>query len=258
MNTVKNLFEVLATEIRTCEKHGEYESQLIKIASRESWSPCSKCMDEAREAENIERQKKDQEDMLRRSIERRLGSACIPPRFQSKGFDSYVANTKDQQKALAKCKRYADQFKDNFENGRSLLLLGSVGTGKTHLANAIANQIITELGYTALYATVGSMLRFIRSSFNNNDLSESEAYKTFIDPHLLIIDEIGVQKASEFELTALFDIINERYEQMYPTVIVSNHGPKELANYLGDRVVDRLREGGSVILFEWESARVKV
>lgn len=257
MNTVKNLFEVLATETRVCDKHGEYESQLIKIASRESWSPCTKCMEETRQAENLERQKKDQEEMLRRSIERRLGNACIPPRFQSKGFDSYIANTKDQQKALAKCKRYADQFKENFENGRSLLLLGSVGTGKTHLANAIANQIITELGYTVLYSTVGSMLRFIRSSFSDSELSESEAYSTFTQPHLLIIDEIGVQKASEFELTALFDIINERYEKLFPTIIISNHGPKELANYLGDRVVDRLREGGSVILFEWESERVK-
>lgn len=257
MNPVTKLCEVLSTETRHCEKHGPYESKLIKMLKHAAWSQCEQCVEEKRASDLIESQKRNQAEMRRRSIERRLGNACIPPRFQFKGFDNYVTHNKGQEVALAKCKKYADQFKDNFENGKSLLLLGSVGTGKTHLANAIANQIIKKTTYTALYVTVGAMLRYIRSSYSDKDLSEIDAYRVFTEPHLLIVDEIGVQKASEFELTALFDIINERYEQLFPTIIISNHGPRELADYLGDRVVDRLREGGSMILFEWESARVK-
>lgn len=257
MNTVKKLFTILKTETRTCEKHGEYKANSICLRDGDKWSTCETCQQEKRDAENRAEQERAAMEARRVSIEKRLGSACIPPRFQDKGFDNYLAENDGQKRALAKCLRYADQFADNLKMGRSLLLLGGVGTGKTHLANAIANKIIRDQGKTALYSTIGNILRFIRSTYSNNDMSESQAFQIFSDPDLLIIDEIGVQKSSEFELTALFDIINDRYENMLPTIIISNHGPDELPNYLGDRVVDRLREGGEAVVFDWSSNRRK-
>ncbi|AZS50670.1 AAA family ATPase [Entomomonas moraniae] len=257
MNTVRKLFTILDTETRTCEKHGEYKANLICLRDGDRWSTCEQCQQEKRDAENRAEQERAAIEARRVSIEKRLGNACIPPRFQNKGFENYLADNEGQKRALAKCLRYADQFNENYETGKSLLLLGGVGTGKTHLANAIANKIIREQGRTALYSTVGNVLRLIRSTFNNSDTRELDIYQLFSDPDLLIIDEIGVQKSSEFELTALFDIINDRYENMLPTIIISNHGPSELPNYLGDRVVDRLREGGEAIGFDWTSSRTK-
>lgn len=257
MSVIEKLFQTLKTEYRTCETHGEYQATLTRFRDRETWSTCEKCQQEKRDAENRAEQERAAIEAKRVSIEKRLGGACIPPRFQGKGFDNYLVENDGQKKALAKCLRYADQFQDNLKTGKSLLLLGGVGTGKTHLANAIANKVIREQGKTVLYSTVGNILRFIRSTFNGSETSELEAYQVFSDPDLLIIDEIGVQKASEFELMALFDIINDRYENMVPTIIISNHGVDELSNYLGDRVVDRLREGGELIVFNWSSNRRK-
>jgi DNA replication protein DnaC len=81
-----------------------------------------------------------------------------------------------------------------------------------------------------------------------------------ITPSLLVLDEIGVSKEtpSDFELTTIFTIINGRYEQMRPTVIISNLDGKSLPSAMGERCVDRLREGGVIVIpFEWESQRGK-
>lgn len=78
----------------------------------------------------------------------------------------------------------------------------------------------------------------------------------YTDKDLLIIDEVGVQFGSESEKIILFEIINERYEQMKPTILISNLSEDELSRYVGERIIDRMREGkGAVINFDWESYR---
>ena len=67
---------------------------------------------------------------------------------------------------------------------------------------------------------------------------------SFIRPDLLILDEVGVQFGSETEKMILFEIINGRYEQLKPTIVINSNLRRALTDYLGERVVDRLREGG--------------
>ena len=155
----------------------------------------------------------------------------------------------------------AVEFKEIAEAGRCLLLLGKPGTGKTHLSVAIANEIMAKSSATAVYRTIGSVLQAIRATYDRtSDQSESQILSSLISPSLLILDEIGVskEKPSDFELTTLFAIINGRYEQMRPTVIVSNLEAKALPDAIGDRCIDRLREGGVIVIpFDWESQRGK-
>lgn len=66
--------------------------------------------------------------------------------------------------------------------------------------------------------------------------------RTYIAPNLLVIDEIGVQFGSEAEKIILFEIINERYEAMKPTILISNLSQQELGAYVSERIVDRMRE----------------
>lgn len=90
----------------------------------------------------------------------------------------------------------------------------------------------------------------------DSDTSESEIIKRLAFPHLLIIDEIGVQYGSDAEKNILFDIINERYESLRPTILISNLNLPKLAEYAGDRVIDRMKEGGGkVLIFDWKSHR---
>ncbi|MGY2364434.1 ATP-binding protein [Pseudomonas azotoformans] len=248
------------TQPATCETHGDFEQKVFPVLGKELKSACPECSRITREkTEAAEQANKAME--IRMAMERKLGAALIPKRFASKTLDGYIATTAEQRKALNTCRRYAAEFAQIAETGRCLLLLGKPGTGKTHLSVAIANEIMARSSATAVYRTIGSVLQAIRATYDRtSDQSESQILSSLISPSLLILDEIGVskEKPSDFELTTLFAIINGRYEQMRPTVIVSNLEAKALPDAIGDRCIDRLREGGVIVIpFEWESQRGK-
>ncbi|WP_448647109.1 ATP-binding protein [Pseudomonas mohnii] len=243
-----------------CETHGAYEQKVFPLLGKELKSGCPECGRKIREeAEEAERANKAME--LHMAMERKLGAALIPKRFVSKTLDGYVATTLEQRKALNTCRRYAAEFLQIAESGRCLLLLGKPGTGKTHLSVAIANEIMATTTATAVYRTVGAILQSIRASYDRaTEQTESQILSSLISPSLLILDEIGVskEKPSDFELTTLFAIINGRYEEQRPTIIVSNLSAQALPDAIGERCVDRLREGGVIVQpFEWESQRGK-
>ena len=86
--------------------------------------------------------------------------------------------------------------------------------------------------------------------------TESQAIRNFTLPDLLVVDEIGVQFGSQAEQIILTEIINDRYEAMRPTIIISNLTVPQLEEILGKRVVDRFYEsGGRVLVFNWQSYR---
>lgn len=243
-----------------CETHGPYEQKIFPLLGKELKSGCPECGREVREkAEASERANKAMEQRM--AMERKLGAALIPKRFAGKTFDQYVAATPEQRKALNTCRRYAAEFAKIAETGRCLILLGKPGTGKTHLSVSIANEIMATTTATAVYRTLGAVLQAIRATYDHtSDQSESQILSSLVSPSLLILDEIGVskEKPSDFELTTLFAIINGRYEEMRPTIIVSNLDSQSLPSAIGERCIDRLREGGVIVIpFEWESQRGK-
>jgi len=243
-----------------CEDHGQFPQTINMIFGKEFKTGCPECQ-RIRTEEQEARQQAQEALQIRMRMAEKLGAALIPKRFIGKTFDDYLASTDDQRKALNTCRRYAAEFSQIAEAGRCLLMLGKPGTGKTHLSVAIANEIMAKSSATAVYRTIGTVLQAIRATYDHtSEQSESQILASLISPSLLVLDEIGVskEKPSDFELTTLFAIINGRYEQMRPTIIVSNLDAKSLPGAIGERCADRLREGGVIVIpFEWESQRGK-
>jgi DNA replication protein DnaC len=243
-------FGVIGRQPAICEKHGEYSAVILKSSGEPSGCPV--CASDKREMEELER-KRWQFAMIQK------GSARIPKRFADKTFADYRADRPEQQIALDACVDYVDDFSKNRRDGRCMLLLGKVGTGKTHLAIAAINFLIEECSVRAIYRTVGTVISDIRATFSDRSgASEAHIMAEIIGADLLVLDEVGATKQSEFELATLFSIINGRYEQCRPTIIVSNLAPGELNDALGARCVDRIRENGCIgVAFDWESQRGK-
>lgn len=188
-----------------------------------------------------------------------IGRACIPPRFTRKAFDGYQAATKDQTRALNLCRRYAEDFRRVLRQGNNLLLVGAPGTGKTHLACAVLHQVMSQ-GHSGLFTGMSEALRMIRSTYSPGaKITEEEAFQLYTKPDLLVIDEVGVAIGDDEKRRAmLFDLLNNRYGEVRPTVLIGNLTAEELEQYLGERVMDRLLEdGGLLVPFTWESYRRK-
>ncbi|WP_245153360.1 ATP-binding protein [Allopusillimonas ginsengisoli] len=184
--------------------------------------------------------------------------AAIPPRFAARKLSTFNAHCDSAAEALNIARSYASDFDGVLETGRSLIFVGGVGAGKTHLATGIAHSVM-EQGYCALFSSVIGAVRSVKETYRrDSSKSESDAILALIKPDLLILDEVGVQFGSDAEKLILFEIINGRYEHMRPTIVISNLALAGLKEYLGERIIDRLREGGGKqVVFDWPSYRLR-
>lgn len=235
-----------------CDEHGDYTSRHYLTI----WTRCPACV--AAEVEELEELRRRAAQAARRSAwERALGEAGIPERFQSRTFETYLAESQAQRNALHIAREYAERFiGEARKSGENLIFLGRPGTGKTHLASAIGMHLMRS-GSSVLFSTVQRAMRRVRDSWADGArISEAETIALFTTPDLLILDEIGVQGGTEFERNTMFDMLNERYERRRPVLLISNLSPQGVREFLGDRVYDRLREdAGRIVMFGWDSYR---
>lgn len=232
---------------------------LIRVAANKYfYTRCPKCNEEIeQQAFNYKREK----NLIakRHKIASLFGKAGIPERFKERTFANYRILNKSQEHALNVTCQYATQFEDRLTQGGGLIFAGKPGTGKTHLAAAIAQQVM-KTGRSVLFISVLRAIRLVKECYRRQSTkTEQQAIESFIAPDLLILDEVGVQFGTETEKLILFEILNGRYEAVLPTILISNLTEAELTHYVGTRVMDRLQEGGGVSLsFDWDTYRKQV
>lgn len=184
-----------------------------------------------------------------------LGRAAIPPRYQRHSLDTYHVEEQGQRVALECCQDYAANVRRTRDEGRNLLLIGGVGTGKTHLACSVARVFISS-GMSALYVRTGEMIDAVRETWGGQSRkSTRRIYRELADYDLLVIDELGRQAWTGDEQNILFKVLEGRNENLRPTILISNFSTEQIKELLGEAAYDRLRANARVVIFDWESWR---
>jgi len=124
-----------------------------------------------------------------------------------------------------------------------IYITGDVGTGKTHLSVALLRNLRHLQYQKGNFQPATRILLELRSGFSNDKVSEKDALRTYQLDEILIVDDLGAEKLTDYVVQAWYSIVDYRYSNMLPTVITSNLSIQELAAKFGDRIASRAASG---------------
>lgn len=179
---------------------------------------------------------------LARQAQELSETSNLGQRFLGRTFSNFDKHR--DENAFNTCVSYAGSDRLFTAERNSLVLLGGVGTGKTHLAASIVNLLLDK-GIPVLFGTYIEHLEKLRQEFNTN--GERTYLARMKSVPLLVLDDVGKEKQSDWTRQVMFDVINHRYEHMAPLVITTNLGKRELESYMGAATYSRLCEMSGMI-----------
>ena len=180
-----------------------------------------------KKAKMLEEEKKlELMQQFARKIEKIIKNSKMSKRNLGYRFENFEVNSNNRN-IFQNLKKYSEKLVNEMEK-KGLILVGNNGVGKTHLACSIANELMKN-GIPVIYGTLINLLAEIRNSYDlDNNISEMEIIKLYENVDLLIIDDLGKEKPSEWGLEKLFTIINSRYENNLPVIITTNYNQNTL------------------------------
>lgn len=202
-------------------------------AAVEEWSKLLE-----REKDLTENVKRLREELEREEAEARklLEESDLGRRFRERTFENFDKERFPRAYEIARA--YAGTFEEFAESGKGLLFTGTPGTGKTHLAAAIANHVITTLGTPVKFGGFINILDSVKRSFDTDE----DVVARISEAPLLVIDDLGKEKQTEWSNSILYQVINQRYEDFLPVIITTNEDMGTLEWKIGKATLSRLIE----------------
>ncbi len=213
-----------------------------------------------------------------------IAQAHIPRRYEHCTLGSYEWNFGGANRSLSRAFAFAKRFVDSYpleSDGTGLLLTGSIGVGKTHLAVGMLQSLIAERGATGLFCDYRELLKQVQHSYNPRvAATELEVLQPIFDAEVLVLDEIGASKPTEWVWDTVAHILNSRYNDRRTTILTTNYAnlpplgsagadsplqqgrsamrDETLGDRIGERMRSRLQEMCAVVEMQGEDFRQKI
>lgn len=218
-----------------CNKCRKQKQVRVTLFGVERVSTCTCACDVAIQ-EQINKISQKQNEQDRRDELRSMGIEDL-----AWGKYTFDADDKRDPKASDVCRRYADNFGQMLKDGTGLILFGALGCGKTFLAGCIANALI-DANRSVLMSTLPKLIDSMVENYAENRGYVIDKLAKFA---LVVLDDYGVERSSEFSLQNTYTVINERYRSGKPLIVTTNKTMTELKdepNLDRARINDRLME----------------
>jgi DNA replication protein DnaC len=192
-----------------------------------------------------------------------IAAARIPKRYEHCELSNFTTDFPGADRSVSLAQITASRFVQEFDprDGKGLLLVGGIGTGKTHLAVGILKELIATRGSACLFCDYRELLKQIQNSYNDSvKATELQVLRPVFEAEVLLLDELGAVKPSEWVWDTVSLILNTRYNDNRTTIITTNFADEPAAGAarssavpmsparaavreetLGDRIGERMR-----------------
>jgi DNA replication protein DnaC len=191
-----------------------------------------------------------------------IAAARIPKRYEHCELSNFTTDFAGADRSAALAQISGSRFVQEFDprDGAGLLLVGGIGTGKTHLAVGILKELIAARGSACLFCDYRELLKQIQNSYNDSvKATELQVLRPVFEADVLLLDELGAVKPSEWVWDTVSLILNTRYNDKRTTIITTNFADEPAASAarsssslsparaaareetLGDRIGERMR-----------------
>ncbi len=196
-------------------------------------------------------------------ITKNIKSSGMGHLIEKQSFDNFdlevYRGNPEQYERMSRNVQIARAYAAAFsKKGGNLLLIGTTGTGKTHISTAIAKEVISE-GYDVIYDSVQNILADFETDKFKSGYSQSESLsEKYLECELLIIDDLGTEFITQFSISALYNLLNTRQNKGLSTIISTNLSAKELSGKYDGRIYSRIVGSDyKVLIFEGKDHRIE-
>lgn len=181
--------------------------------------------------------------------------ACVPEMFARCRFSTFPATSDSARAAIEALRAWAEKGGDGARE--SVLLYGDYGVGKTGLAVAAMREATTLRKLAALFVATPDLLDKIRATYSAgySDATANALIQSVKEIPLLVLDDLGAERPSDWVREKLFTIVNHRHDHCLPTIFTSNLSPRQLAGHVGERTAWRIVEMSTVLHVEGPNLR---